>query len=110
MGRLIGQCESSPSFDVTTPHDSFCLFTWNHRELLNSLLALYVTDLKVVLNLQPFERLGRDSTYFGRKGRLIYPLGNPHHCAKIQIYTLTPLIDIDTLTRVQDYLTRGGHT
>ncbi len=27
--------------DVTTPHDSFCLFAWNYRELANSLLTLY---------------------------------------------------------------------
>ncbi len=42
--------------NVTTPHDSFCLFIWNYRELANSLLTLYVTGLKVVSNPGPFDQ------------------------------------------------------
>ena len=48
--------------DVTTPRDSFCLFALNYRELANSLLTLYVTGLKVVSNMGPFNQGSNDLT------------------------------------------------
>ncbi len=45
IGRLFEQCNPSPSSWCDHTSDSFCLFVWNHRELANSLLILYVTGL-----------------------------------------------------------------
>ncbi len=42
--------------DMTTPRDSIGISSWSYKKLAHSFVNLYVTGLKVDLNLRPVEQ------------------------------------------------------